>query len=126
MCRQIDGTANYVGEHFIGSAGNSDGHTFIEGETPFKVDSTAPRVNPYVQEHADFIASIRAGKPLNEGRRVAETTLTAIMGREAAYTGRDVTWDEISNAALDLVPKTIAFGPIATPPVPIPGVTKLV
>jgi predicted dehydrogenase len=128
VCRQVDGARNFVGERFVGTKGMSDPQRgVIRGEQAW--ERTRPATRPptaYVQEHIDFIASIRAGKPLNEGRQVAESTLTAIMGREAAYTGQDVTWDEISNAQLDLVPKTIAFGAMATPPIPIPGVTKLV
>ena len=125
ICRQIDGTASYVGEHFIGSAGNSDAHTFIEGATPFKVDATGPRVNPYVQEHTDLITSIRAGQPLNEGRQVAESTLTAIMGREAAYTGQVITWDELLNAEQNLMPPQLALGPLPVSPVAMPGKTTL-
>jgi predicted dehydrogenase len=128
VCRQVDGAQGLVGERFVGTKGSSDPQRGrILGEQPW--ERARPATRPptgYVQEHIDFIASIRDGKPLNEGRQVAESTLTAIMGREAAYTGRDVTWDEIANATLDLVPKQIAFGPIATPPVPVPGVTKLV
>jgi myo-inositol 2-dehydrogenase / D-chiro-inositol 1-dehydrogenase len=71
------------------------------------------------------VASIRAGKPLNELKQVAESTLTAIMGREAAYTGQELTWDQVLNAELDLKPPQIAFGPLEVPPVPIPGVTRL-
>jgi hypothetical protein len=125
MCRQIDGTASYVGEHFIGTAGNTDAHTFIEGATPFKAETTGPPTNPYVQEHVDLIASIRAGQPLNEGRQVAESTLTAIMGREAAYTGQVITWDELLNAELNLMPPRLALGPLPVSPVAMPGKTTL-
>jgi hypothetical protein len=125
MCRQIDGTANHVGEHFIGTAGNSDPSGQIQGATSWKFAAKTPPVNPYVQEHTDLVASIRAGKPLNELQRVAESTLTAIMAREAAYTGQVVTWDELLNAPLDLTPPTVALGPLAVPPVAMPGQTKL-
>jgi predicted dehydrogenase len=128
VCRQVDGAQNFVGERFAGTQGASDARSWIRGTNAWerpRVPRESRPPSPYVQEHIDFIASIRAGKPLNEGRQVAESTLTAIMGREAAYTGRDVTWDEINAAELDLVPRTIAFGPMATPPVAIPGVTKL-
>src|SRR5256885_5775861 len=87
--------------------------------------TTLFRSNPYVQEHADLIASIRAGRPLNEGRQVAESTLTAIMGREAAYTGQEVTWDELLSCPLDLVPADVQFGPMPVPPVAMPGQTIL-
>ena len=66
-----------------------------------------------MQEHTDLIASIRAGKPINELKTVAESTLTAIMGREAAYTGQELTWDEVLKADLDLTPPEITFGKLA-------------
>jgi len=78
-------------------------------------------VAAYVQEHADFFASIRAGKPLNEARQVAESTMTAIMGRDAAYTGKLMKWDEIMLSETDLMPPKLALGDIAVRPVPRPG-----
>ena len=123
MCRQQDGTARHVGEHFIGTKGTTDGKSAIRGEQRWRYEGE--KANPYVQEHTDLIASIRAGSPLNEGERIAESVLTAIMAREAAYTGQVVTWEDIENAELDLVPKEFAFGPMPMPPVPVPGVTTL-
>src|SRR5690606_20462054 len=123
MCRQQDGTAGYVGEFFIGTKGTSNAADTIRGATAWKY--SGEEVNPYQQEHADLIASIRAGQPLNEGRQVAESVLTAIMAREAAYTGQDLTWDQVLNANLKLVPDEIAFGDLPVAPVAMPGVTKL-
>src|SRR5688572_19185044 len=93
MCRQIDGSANDVSERFIGTRGRTNAATDIEGPNSWKYDpqTANPKpqfANPYVQEHFDLVASIRAGRPLNEGKQVAESTLSAIMGREAAYTGQ--------------------------------------
>ncbi|HEX6926966.1 MAG TPA: Gfo/Idh/MocA family oxidoreductase [Longimicrobiaceae bacterium] len=123
MCRQQDGTAGYVGEFFIGTRGTSNAADTIRGATAWKY--SGEEVNPYQQEHADLIASIRAGQPLNEGRQVAESVLTAIMAREAAYTGQDLTWDQVLNANLKLVPDQVAFGDLPMAPVAMPGVTKL-
>jgi len=123
MCRQQEGTAAYVGEQIIGSTGMSNGHSWIRGESPWRWEGEA--VNPYVAEHTDLISSIRSGNPLNEGRQVAESVLTSIMGREAAYTGQEITWDEIMNSNLDLSPRAWEFGHMPTPPVPVPGITKL-
>ncbi len=125
MCRQQDGTARFVGEHFMGSKGTSDAQSWIRGGTAWRYPEPAEPVNPYVQEHTDLVASIRAGKPLNEGRQVAESTLTAILAREAAYTGQVITWDEIMASDLDLTPGAPAFGTLAMPPVATPGVTRL-
>ncbi len=124
MCRQIDGTATRVDEYLIGTKGTADPAKWIKSAKPWRLDIEEPP-NPYVQEHTDLIASIRKGQPLNEGRQVAESTLTAIMGREAAYTGQAITWDEIMNAELDITPKSFAFGPLPVSPVAVPGVTKL-
>jgi hypothetical protein len=71
------------------------------------------------------VASIRAGRPLNELRQVAESTLSAIMAREAAYTGQVVTWGALLEAQQALVPPTVAFGAMPVPPVAMPGQTKL-
>jgi hypothetical protein len=130
MCRQIEGTRDRIGESFIGTAGNSDASTYIQGATAWKYDAPETRVSPYVQEHTDLVASLRAGAPLNELKQVAESTLTAIMGREAAYTGQEITWDEMLNATQSLTPPALtgpsaAFGPLPVPPVPMPGRTKL-
>lgn len=123
MCRQIDGSANHVGERFIGTKGRTDGWRSIEGASPFKVEGEAR--NPYVQEHVNLIASIQSGSPLNEGRQVAESTLSAIMAREAAYTGQVIVWDDLLNSKQDIVPPTIAFGSLKVPKVPMPGETKV-
>ncbi len=128
MCRQQDGTSRYVGERFIGTRGRavpSDRSPSIEGVKPWRWEQQGEAVNPYVQEHTDLVASIRAGKPLNEGHQVAESTLTAILAREAAYTGTELTWDELMASDLDLTPGPMAFGPVPFPPVAQPGTTKL-
>ena len=126
MCRQIDGSANHVGERFVGANGQTDPSSEITGTKAFKFEvREGQRKNPYVEEHVDLLASIRAGKPLNEGQQVAESTLSAIMGREAAYTGQVINWDELLNATQDLTPPTRGFGSLAVPPVPMPGTTKV-
>ena len=127
MCRQIPGTANRVGEWFIGTKGQSDASSKILGNTPWNYTVPARRPNGYVQEHTDLVASIRTGRQYNELKQVAESTLTAIMGREAAYTGQEMAWDKVLNAQLDLTPPigVTAYGSLTVPPVPMPGKTKL-
>jgi predicted dehydrogenase len=123
MCRQQDGTASRVGERFQGTRGTSNGYDSIVAATSW----THPKVevDPYVEEHRDLVASIRAGTPLNEGRRIAESTLTAIMGRESCYTGQVVSFDELIGSGLAILPDPITLGPLATPAVPTPGETTL-
>jgi predicted dehydrogenase len=126
MSSQIQGTTNRENERIVGTKGVASGQGIIEGQNPFKYDGE--QNNPYVQEMADLIASIRNGEPVNEGRNVAESTMTAIMGRISAYTGRAVSWDWVMNASeLDLSPAAYDFDiDLPVRPVAIPGKTKLI
>jgi predicted dehydrogenase len=122
-CRQQDGTQSRVGEFFKGTKGTSTAGGSIQGENRFRYDG--PNPNPYVNEHTNLINSIRAGKPLNEGRTVAESTLTAIMGRESAYSGQEVTWEEMMKSTLDLRPDKLRWGSMPMPVVAMPGQYKM-
>jgi predicted dehydrogenase len=131
-CHQIDNTKSSVSEYFVGTKGTSDPGAWIKGPQAYRFDGD--RTNPYVLEHRDNIAAIRAGKPLNEMRQVAESTLTAILGREVCYTGQELTWDQVLNANTELMPPVVrnyhgAPGDlkdaIPTPPVAVPGRTKV-
>ncbi|MES2124990.1 MAG: Gfo/Idh/MocA family oxidoreductase [Gemmatimonadota bacterium] len=124
MCRQQDGTASQVGERFVGSTGRSNGYNRIEGKKSWAW-SGATNILPYVEEHRDLVASIRSGKPLNEARRIAESTLTAIMGREAAYTGQVIEWQKLIATPFNIRPTLTTLGALETPPVPVPGQTTL-
>ena len=125
MCRQIPGCADRIEEKIVGTKGHAFGYGEISGPSAWKFEGD--ELNPYVVEHTDLIASIRAGKPLNEGKRVAESTLCAIMGRMSAYTGRALSWDWAMNASkLDLTPAKYEFGPNPVDPVAVPGQTPLV
>lgn len=127
MCRQIENCANNVGEALVGTRGNSqvDRYT-ITGANPWKRAERDDDPDPYVQEHADLIAAIRGNKPLNELKTVAETTLTAIMGRMAGYTGQAVTWDEAMASQEVLMPADFSLeSTIPVPAVAMPGQTPL-
>jgi len=81
-------------------------------------------LDPYQQEHTDFIASIRKGEPVSDLKWVTESTASAIMGREAAYTGKVVSFDDIVNSTTVLAPPSIDLSAaLPTPPVPMPGAT---
>ena len=124
MCRQIDGCDKAIMEAVAGTKGkvelNDDVKRWrITGPGAWKFDGEANL--PYRQEHTDLIASIRAGQPYNELKQVAESTLTAIMGRMSAYSGKRVTWDEALGSDEALMPDKLAFGPMPVPPVAKPG-----
>jgi len=124
-CRQTEGCAERVEERIVGTKGVAFGYGEIKGEKPWKFEGEDP--NPYVREHADLVASIRGGKPLNEGRQIAESTMCAIVGRMSAYTGRAISWDWAMNASkLDLSPAKYEFGPNPVDPVAVPGTTPLI
>jgi len=95
QCRQISGTHGNVGEMFTGTEGVCYGGGKINGKKvdvpEFKVDSN----NGQVQEHVDLIRSVLAGKPLNDAKSIAQSTLVAIMGRISAYTGGFVRMSDL-------------------------------
>lgn len=125
MCRQIPGCADRIEEKIVGSKGHAFGYGAIHGENFWKFEGD--ETNPYVQEQADLIAGIRAGKPLNEGRQVAESTMCAVIGRMSAYTGRAISWDwAMTSSTLDLTPPDYAFTDLPVAPVAVPGRTPLV
>ncbi len=123
-CRQIDNCAGNVSENLVGTRGRSDPSGSISGESPWRYEGQSP--NPYTQEHVDLIASIRAGTPLNEGKTIADSTLTAIMGRMSAYTGKEVTWEQALASRLDLTPPHYELKELPVTEVAMPGRTELI
>ena len=118
-----------ISENVKGTKGicYTDGATgYIKGEHAYRYEG--PNPNPYVVEHADLIQSIKDGKPLNEAKRVAESTLAGIMGRMSTYTGREISWDWVMNASkLDLMPAKLDFaGELPAEPVALPGKAQLI
>jgi predicted dehydrogenase len=89
-------------EKIVGTKGTSDCNSRISGENAWQYQGQ--RVNGMDQEHIDLIQSIRSGNPLNEGQRIAESTLTAIGARMSAFTGRTFSWKWLLNSKLSLVP----------------------
>ena len=128
MSRQIPNCANDNSDLFIGARGTAYmdwDHHKITGESEWTFDGKSNDM--YQQEHDELFASIRAGKPMNDGDWMAYSTLAAIMGRMAAYTGRTVTWQEAleSEEALMPGPDQWQWGSLATNPVPVPGKAKM-
>lgn len=98
------------GETILGTKGRSNCSNSITGENAWKFEGK--NVNGMDQEHIDLIASIRKGEPLNEGQRIAESTLTAIGARMAAYTGRSFKWSWLlKSSTLDIVPEHARMTP---------------
>jgi len=128
MCRQIDGCENSVSEAVVGTKGTCQVNAYsIKGANEWRYKNDRQDKSPYVQEHIDLIESIRAGKPINELKNVAESTLTAILGRMTCYTGKAVTWDQALNSKENTMPEKLAWDmSLPVPPVAVPGQTKLV
>ena len=79
----------------------------------------------YQTEHDEFFASIRNGQPLNNGEYMARSTLIAIMGRMAAYTGQTITWEMALNSQEDLTPPDYDWDmELPVSPIAVPGQTK--
>ena len=124
-CRQIPHCENSISEALHGTKGFCQVNKYaITGAQEWRI--TQKDNLPYVQEHTDLIEAIRAGKPYNELETVAESTLTAILGRMAAYTGQAVTWEQALNSTESLMPAKLEWGDLAVGPVAMPGETKLV
>ncbi len=117
-CRQYpNGLYRDVSDLIVGTKGRSTG-----------ADMGGGGMNPYVQEHIDMVKSITgAGTYINQGLEVAESTMTCIMARESAYSGQQITWDQIMASQLDLQPKAFDYNLKMEPrALPVPGVYKFV
>lgn len=139
MCRQIDSCANGTGELVMGTEGYTNCMNTIwdlDGKVKWHFDypkdengnpTTTLAIPPYVQEHMHLVYAIRSASYVNEGEQTALSTLTAIMGRTAAYTGRLITWDEILKSDMELGPSKIEFGPVKMVfETPVPGTPVMV
>jgi myo-inositol 2-dehydrogenase / D-chiro-inositol 1-dehydrogenase len=103
---------------------------FIRGKETWRYRDpkpNEPKPDMYQQEHNELFASIRAGKAHNDGEWMAHSTLLAIMGRMAAYTGQEVTWEDALNSQESLVPEKLDWNmTLDIRPMAVPGFTKLV
>jgi len=136
MCRQINGCTNNVSEFIMGTKGSTNCRNTIferDGKTQvwkygFEKDKDGNEIkdkSPYYQEHIDFVTAIRTNNPINEAENTAISTMTAIMGRISAYTGKAVTWEEMMNSDLRLGPKEYRMGALNMQQIiPVPGTEK--
>jgi len=84
----------------------------IQGTNPWQYAGL--QNDMYQTEHNELFASIRSGTPINNGEWMCNSTMLAIMGRMAAYTGKKITWDEAINSTEKLAPDMVSFD--TTPP----------
>jgi myo-inositol 2-dehydrogenase / D-chiro-inositol 1-dehydrogenase len=103
----------------------------ITGENPWKYPREQKAADPgmYDAEHVALFKSIKDGNPINNGQYMCDSTMLAILGRMATYTGQRITWDDAINSKQDLTPESYEFGPVKLPPealaVAMPGKTML-
>lgn len=135
QCRHQPGTMYRVGECFQGTAGSVETNDAgvakifdLEGKEQAAIANSEGH-NPYQEEHNRLFASIREGGQINDAYNGAKSTLTAIMGRMATYSGQVIGWDEAMNSEVRLMPETVSWEttPPSLPdadgkyPVPMPG-----
>ena len=127
-CRHWVKTDSQVKDYILGSKGmaNVFGNA-ITVRNPWRYRSAKTKKGDMYQiEHNEMFAAIRAGKPINNGEQAAWSTLLALIGRTAAYTGQIITPEKILKSKEDLSPPKYEFGPLAMPPIPVPGNNKFV
>ena len=97
-CRDIPGCYNETSDVILGTKGRAfmPGRPQIEGEKPWRYEG--PKPSMYDVEHKELFESIRAGKPLNNGKYMCICTLLGIMAQLAAYTGQQITWEQLMNS----------------------------
>ncbi len=122
--RQIPTSYNDNSDYITGAKGigiiNGFGKPEIHGDTPWKYEG--PNKDMYQVEHDELFAAIRKGTPINEGESMARSTLVGIMGRMAAYTGEEVTWEQMQKSQENLFPAKLEWnGELTIAPMAIPG-----
>lgn len=138
-CRQIDGCENGIGEVVMGTEGftncqntifNLDGSVKWQFKYPINQNGQSTgrvKIPAYVQEHIHLVTAIRNNQPVQEAEQTAISTLTAIMGRISAYTGKKQTWEQMMESSLRLGPESYDDLSLSTPvfqqpETPVPGI----
>ncbi|GAB5441431.1 MAG: Gfo/Idh/MocA family oxidoreductase [Fuerstiella sp.] len=127
-CRHWKGCENDVNDYIVGTKGRADvmKHRIfdLDGNEIWKFEGEGGDM--YQIEHDELFASIRGAHPINNGDYMCKSTMMAISGRMAAYTGQKLTWDQVMNSEEDLSPAAYEWGDVPVPDVAIPGKTKFV
>jgi predicted dehydrogenase len=128
--RQMKGCHSNMSAQVVGTKGNAG---FRESRNGLTVSTDTEKWvyagednDIYQTEHDRLFASIRSGQPINNGQYMAHSTLLAILGRMATYTGQEISWDQALNSQEDLTPPSYAWGPAPEVKIAIPGVTRFV
>ena len=127
--RQVGNTFTENSDFIMGSAGvgKIQGWTGVSMKGKESWRYKGPKSDMYQIEHNELFASIRSGKPINDGVRMAHSTLMGIMGRMAAYTGQEITWEQAMNSQQAIVPEQLDWKmKLDFPPMAMPGVTKFI
>jgi len=129
--RQIPFCHSETKDYLYGTKGN--GYIGRRGSAPVEITGdnawkySGPTPDMYQVEHDEFFASIRAGQPINDGDRMCTSTMMGIMGRMAAYTGQEITWEQALNSQEKLVPDRLDWnGSLPIAPLAVPGQKKFV
>jgi predicted dehydrogenase len=129
--RQVGNTYTENSDYLIGSEGFGKipgwQAPIIKGKKSWRYRESGPKTDMYQVEHNELFASIRSGQPINDGEWMAQSTLMGIMGRMAAYTGQEITWEQAINSQEKLVPDNLDWKmKLEIAPMAMPGVTKIV
>ncbi len=135
QCRHMPNCWNNVSEHAHGPGTYANvGGGEIDGTDGVKWRWKGDRIDPYQVEHNDLFDAIRNNKEYNEAERGAHSTMTALMGRMATYSGHEIKWEDALNSTISVMPTNFDFhaDPPTMPdkdgkyPIPTPGVTKVI
>lgn len=123
--RQQKDCFNETDDYVYGTKGNARVLQFtVNGEQKWRYEGEQPSM--YLVEHQELFKSIRQGSPINNGTYMCYSTLLAIMGRMACYTGQEITWEMAMNSQENLTPEKYEWGDVKIPEVPMPGQTEFV
>jgi len=128
-CRQMEGCHNENADYIMGTKGQAiigkGPNPRIVGENPWTYSGA--KYDMYQREHDLLFQAIRKGEVINDGDRMCSSTLMGIMGRMAAYTGQQITWEQALNSQESLVPPVVEWnGKWEVPPLAQPGRTRFI
>ena len=125
--RQMDGCLIDVEDYVLGTKGRAEILNFkIHGENAWQRDRKLKKPSMYLVEHEELMQGIRNGNHINNGDYMSKSSMLGIMGRTTAYTGKQLSWDQMMNSKQSLKPPKYDFGELERRPVAIPGVTPFV